>query len=93
MQYPPRHNNSNVKKSIVSAPSKYPATEEKTTLTDNRILVISVKFLRREVVEETDPVVVKFMNLKKPRLVSLMIAAAKIHHLPFFYNIYPIYLA
>ena len=27
-----------------SAPSKYPATEEKTTLTDNRIFVISVKF-------------------------------------------------
>ena len=33
---------------MVSAPSKYPATEENTTLTERRILVISVKFLTSE---------------------------------------------
>jgi hypothetical protein len=33
-----------MEKFTVSAPNKYPAIEEKTTLTDNRTLVISAKF-------------------------------------------------
>ena len=37
-------NNKRTKKSTVSAPKKYPAIEEKTTLIDKRILVISEKF-------------------------------------------------
>jgi hypothetical protein len=37
-----------VKKLTLSAPNRYPAIEENTTLTDKRILVISVKFLINE---------------------------------------------
>ena len=43
IKYPPIASNKTVTKSITFAPRKYPATEENTTLTANRILVISLK--------------------------------------------------
>jgi hypothetical protein len=43
MQYPPIANNKTVTKFTTSAPKKYPATDEKTTLMANRIFVISLK--------------------------------------------------
>ena len=49
IQYPPIHKSNKIIKSTSAAPSKYPATEENTTLTDNLSLVISVKFLTHEV--------------------------------------------
>jgi hypothetical protein len=48
-----------VKKLTLSVPSKYPAIEENTTLTDKRILVISVKFLTTETGNDCDRAVGK----------------------------------
>lgn len=60
-----------------SAPNKYPATDEKTTLTESRSLVISVKFLRRDCVTDCDCVTDKLFFL----------GTAKIRFLCFFRNI------
>jgi hypothetical protein len=55
-----------VKKLTLSAPSKYPAIEENTTLTDKRILVISVKFLINDRVLGYVCVVDKLISLGMP---------------------------
>lgn len=49
-------------KSIASAPNRYPATEEKTTLTDNLTLVISTKFLMKDCGTDVDWVTDKLNN-------------------------------
>ncbi len=62
---------------MASAPNKYPATEEKTTLTESRSLVISVKFLIMDCVTGCDCVTDKLFFL----------GWAKIRFLCFFRNI------
>ena len=50
MKYPPKASNMSVRKSTVFTPIKYPAIDEKTTLTESLILVISLK---SEIIEAT----------------------------------------
>jgi len=52
-------NNNNVLKSTTSAPRRYPAIEEKTTLTANLILVISLKLDIAEVIVIDELVLLK----------------------------------
>lgn len=61
---------------MVSTPRKYPAMEEKSTLTDNLTFVISAKFLKNETFSGFVLVTVNF----------LILSAANIEHLSYLYN-------
>lgn len=48
---------------MVSAPNKYPAIDENTTLTDNRILVISLKSVMTEAIDKGELVVLNMIKI------------------------------
>jgi len=55
-----------------SAPKKYPAIEEKRTLTESLTLVISAKFFKNEIFSEC--VWITYLSLFKPQIYSYSIS-------------------